>query len=97
MGISEDVFWKQTPKTIQIYFEAYKKTRQRQIQDMWTQGAYFRSAIISSIHLGKGNPPPYPKMPFTEESDNSLADDEEWLKLQREKAKLKFMTILNKK
>lgn len=93
MGIDENRFWELTPKTIQPYFKAYKKIRERQQQDIWLIGFRVREALISSFKFGKENPPPYPKMPFTENIEDELVKDEKWVEQQRAKAYAHFMAL----
>lgn len=91
------MFWKQTPKTIQIYFKAYNETRKTKIQDIWLQGKYFACAISSSLQFDKNKKPqPYPEMPYKEEIEQDLSQDENWLKLQRQRAWSNFNAILCK-
>lgn len=97
VGISDDTFWKLTPKTIQIYFKAYRERRKTQIQDLWLQGKYFAHAISSTLQFSNKQPPPYPEMPFKEDTEKELAQNEEWLKAQRAKAMNHFMTFLSRK
>lgn len=94
MGISEDRFWELTPKTIQPYFKAYRKVREQTIQDIWMIGLRVKEAIVSSLHFGKGNPPPYSKMPFTENIEEELAKDEKWVERERNKAYAHFMSLV---
>lgn len=97
MEIDEEIFWRLTPKTIQIYIKAYRKRREIAIQDLWLQGRYFAQAIASTIQLGKQKPPPYPDMPFNQNEDNEMEQNEDWLKEQRQKAFNHFVMILSKK
>ena len=96
IGIDDSVFWHLTPKTIQIYFKAYNKRRKIQVQDIWLQGNYFRSAIISSLQFSKQKPPEYPEMPYREELEQELVQDEEWVKKERQKAFNHFSMLLSK-
>lgn len=93
VGIDEDKFWELTPKTIQVYFRAYEKKRKIQLQDIWLQGKYFMCAIGSAFD--KKNK--YPEMPYKEEEEKELSNDNEWLERQRVRAMQSFMAILNKK
>lgn len=95
-GIDDNVFWHLTPKTIQVYFKAYNKRRQIAIQDLWLQGRYFACAIASTLQFGKQKPPEYPPMPYEEENEKELANDEEWVKAQRARAWQHFVTLLSK-
>lgn len=55
-------------------------------------------AVASSFQFDKNKKPPeYPKMPFKEEVDELLAQDEKWLKKEREKAYSHFKNILSRK
>lgn len=93
VGIDEKTFWELTPKTIQVYFKAYEKRRQMQIQDIWLQGQYFMCAVGAALDSKNK----YPEMPFKEENEQELAQDEKWLQEQRNRALQTFMAILNKK
>lgn len=83
VGIDDNVFWHLTPKTIQVYFKAYRERRKIAIQDIWLQGKYMACAIASTISFSKGKPPQYPEMPFKEEDEQELAKDPEWVEKQR--------------
>lgn len=96
VGIPENVFWGLTPKTIQVYFRAYKKKREIAIQDIWLQGSYVRQAIISSLSFSDKNPPDYPEMPFAENAEEELAQDEKWAEAQRARLYSYFSEILSK-
>lgn len=97
VGIEDSVFWHLTPKTIQIYFKAYNKRRQTQIQDLWLQGKYFSCAIASTLQFSKQKPPEYPEMPYQDEDNEQLAQNEDWVKAQRQIAYDHFVKILSKK
>lgn len=97
VGIDDNVFWHLTPKTIQIYFKAYNKRQQTQIQDLWLQGKYFACAIASTISFSKQRPPEYPEMPYQNEDNEQLAQNEDWVKAQRQRAYDNFVRILSKK
>lgn len=97
VGIEDSVFWHLTPKTIQIYFKAYNKRRQTQIQDLWLQGKYFGCAIASTLQFSKQKPPEYPEMPYQDEDNEQLAQNEDWVKAQRQIAYDHFVRILSKK
>lgn len=94
IGIDDSVFWHLTPKTIQVYFKAYKKRRQTEVQDLWLQGKYFACAIASTISFSKSRPPEYPEMPYQDEMEEELANDEEWLDKQRAMVWQHFTTLL---
>lgn len=70
IGLDENIFWKQTPKTILIYFEADKQKQLRRQQEMWLMGAYVKTALSTTIITAgladKSTPskmPKYPDMP----------------------------------
>ena len=47
------------------------------MQDMWSLGAYFRRALMSTpVIMGSGKTVDYPEMPFNEEDEQELAKDE---------------------
>lgn len=97
VGIDDSVFWHLTPKTIQVYFKAYRERRKVTMQDMWSLGAYFRRALMSTpVIMGSGKTVDYPEMPFKEEDEQELAKDENWLQAQRLKAFEHFKAILGK-
>lgn len=96
VGIDDGVFWHLTPKTIQVYFKAYRERRKVAIQDIWLQGKYMACAIASTLQFSKQKPPPYPDMPFKEEEEQELAKDNNWLQAQRLKAFEHFKAILSK-
>lgn len=97
VGIDDSVFWHLTPKTIQVYFKAYRERRKVAIQDIWLQGKYMACAIASTLQFSKQKPPPYPEMPFKDEMEEEMAKDEKWLQAERQRAFNHFYTILNKK
>ena len=97
VGIDDSVFWHLTPKTIQVYFKAYRERRKVEIQDIWLQGKYMACAIASTLQFSKQTPPPYPEMPFKEEDEQELTKDENWRQAQRLKACEQFKAILGKK
>lgn len=97
VGIEDGVFWHLTPKTIQIYFKAYRERRKVAIQDIWLQGKYMACAIASTLQFSKQKPPPYPEMPFKDEMEEEMAKDEKWLQAERQRAFNHFYAILNKK
>lgn len=96
VGVDDNVFWHLTPKTIQVYFKAYRERRKIAIQDIWLQGKYMACAIASTISFSKGKPPQYPEMPFKEEDEQELAKDEKWVQTERLRAYNHFMAILGK-
>lgn len=93
IGVPEQIFWGQDPKTLEVYFKAYEKRRQIDIQDQWRQGLYFANAIASTIYFGKGTPPKYPDMPFQEENESSITEEE----LQKERAKFYSALLMRAK
>ncbi len=98
MGIEDNVFWHLTPKTIQLYFKAYRERRKTALTDLWQQGQYFAMAIASTAppQFCKGTPPKYPEMPFKEEAEEELAHNKQWLERERFRAYQSFMAILGK-
>lgn len=84
VGIADNVFWHLTPKTIQVYFKAYEKRRQTEIQDLWLQGRYFACAIASTISFSKSRPPEYPEMPYQDEMEDELSKNENWVRMMRD-------------
>jgi hypothetical protein len=96
IGLDEDRFWKQTPKTIQIYFEADKIRQQRQVQEAWLVGAYVKQALSSTILVAgladkntASKLPKYPKCPYESEQEKVLTDE------QKEYEKLRLVQYLN--
>ena len=77
IGLSEEVFWKQTPKTLMLYFEADKQKQLRQQQNAWLIGAYVKSALSSTIIVAgladkntAGKLPKYPDAPKLDDYTN---------------------------
>ena len=95
IGVPESVFWEKTPKTIQVYFDAYSKRKEIEtnewLQRAWIMGAYVRKAISSSIFIaglynGKGSIPEYPKEPIklkTENNPDEMTEERKEIERQR--------------
>jgi hypothetical protein len=92
IGIPEEVFWKKTPKTLAIYFKAYRKQKEEEAkrwsQQMWEMGIYVKWAIATSVfpaglYDGKHKLPEYPKCPHTNVENNTSEMTEEQLKAER--------------
>ena len=97
IDIPTEVFWKLTPKTIQVYFRADEAKQKKRVQELWLAGAYVRAANISSFQFDeKRKPPEYPKMPYSEEVEEELVKDEKWLEMQRKRAYNHFASLLTK-
>lgn len=82
IGVPEEVFWKKTPKTLAVYFKAYRQRQEEEAkrwsQKAWEMGQYVRAAISTSIfpaglYDGKHKLPDYPKCPHIE-LENNLED-----------------------
>jgi hypothetical protein len=92
IGVSEDVFWKQTPKTLQLYVEAYNQRREaedkRMLQMLWKMGDYIRVAM-SSIVVPVGfidsinNLQKYPECPFNKDENNANEMSEQQIQNER--------------
>ena len=102
IGGSRADFWKLTPKTIQIDFEAYQERQKREAQDRWEIGAYVKMALNTSIlvaTLADKNTarqiPSFPEKPFTEEIKAQLEGNmtEEQIKAERLRAYCFFKTL----
>lgn len=95
IGVPESVFWEKTPKTIQVYFDAYSKRKEMDmdewLQKAWVMGAYVRKAISSSIFVaglynGKSSVPDYPKEPIRLKNENNadeMTDERKEIEKQR--------------
>ena len=81
--MNENIFWKQTPKTIQIYFEADKIRQQQRVQEAWLIGLFVKQALSSTILVAgladKSTPnhiPKYPKCPYEPETERELTEEQ---------------------
>ena len=92
IGVSEDVFWKQTPKTLQLYVKAYNQRREaedkRMLQMLWKMGDYMRvamSSIVVPIGLvdNINNLQKYPECPFAKDENNSNEMSEQQIQNER--------------
>ena len=97
IGVSEDVFWKQTPKTIQIYFEAEEERQKRKIQEMWLLGGYFKQALSSTILVAgladkdtHNKIPKYPQCPYQDENERELTEE------QKQYERMRLVQYLNR-
>lgn len=95
--MAEDIFWKQTPKTIQIYFEADKIKQQKRAQELWLLGAYFKQALSSTILVAgladKGTAnrmPKYPKCPYEDKEEMVLTEE------QKQYERMRLVQYLNR-
>lgn len=64
---------------------------------LWLQGAYIRMALASTpviMGMSKGSLPKYPKMPYAEDTEEKLSQNEEWLQKERQKAFDGFVRLL---
>jgi hypothetical protein len=91
IGLSEDIFWKQTPKTILIYFEAEEERRKMRMQEIWSVGAIVKSALSSTIlaaTLADKNTashlPKFPECPYKEDRNIELTEEQ----IEYERARL---------
>lgn len=100
IGVPEDVFWKKTPKTLQVYFKAYRKRKEEEAkrwsQKMWEMGQYVRMAIantvvVAGLYNGKHMSDNYPKCPYIEIENNPGEHSEQWV----ENEKLRLRCFLN--
>lgn len=92
----EDIFWKQTPKTILIYFEADKERQKQKAQEAWLLGIYFKQALQSTILIAgladKNTPskmPKYPKCPYADNTERVYTEEE------KEYERLRLVQYLN--
>lgn len=92
IGMPEEVFWKKTPKTLEIYFKAYAKKQEREqkrwSQQMWEMGIYVKWAIQTSVfpaglYDGKHKLPDYPKCPYLEDENKPDGHDKQWVENER--------------
>lgn len=95
--MDEDKFWKQTPKTIQIYFEADQLKQQRQVQHAWLVGAFVKQALSSTILVAgladkntANKLPKYPKCPYEDEYERVLTDE------QKQYERMRLVQYLNR-
>lgn len=102
IGISEDVFWKQSPKSIKLYFKAYQMAKEREWketeQKAWLMGVYVKQAIATSVFAaglydGKHKLPDYPQCPHTNFENNSNEMSEKELEAQRLRAYAYFKSF----
>lgn len=104
IGGNRAEFWKLTPKTIQIDFEAYRERQKRAAQDRWEVGAYVKAALNTSIlvaTLADNSTPSkmskFPDRPFADEMpDNDEQMSEERLQAERLRTYM-FLKNLGKK
>lgn len=95
--MDEDKFWKQTPKTIQIYFEADQLKQQRQVQHAWLVGAFVKQALSSTILVAgladkntANKLPKYPKCPYEDEYQRVLTEE------QKQYERMRLVQYLNR-
>ena len=101
IGISEDVFWKLNPNTIEIYFEAFEIQEKRRIQNHYIAAYYIKSALESSV-LFTVQPskkedfkkiPKFIDMPFKDElKPKKLTEEEKDAEIKR--AELYFKNLV---
>ena len=96
IGLNEDIFWKQTPKTILIYFEADKERQKQKAQEAWLFGAYFKQALQSTILVAgladqstAHKLPKYPKCPYQDEIERVYTEEE------KEYERMRLVNYLN--
>ena len=101
IGGSRNEFWSLTPKDLQIDFEAYNQRVKDQQQLAWLQGVYVKKAIESSVLIcGLATKEvirqmqPYPEMPFKEEVEQQL--EEQNPQLTKEKKEIARKAIFNR-
>jgi hypothetical protein len=97
IGISEEVFWKQTPKTILIYFEAEEERNKKRMQEIWMIGAYMKRALSSTIlvsTLADKNTaqkmPKFPDCPYQEKTEINLTEE------QKQYERMRLVQYLNR-
>ena len=68
----------------------------------WLQGAYFRQALQSSVVICGladrqviNKMPKYPDIPYKDEVEQSKSQNEEWVKMQRQRAFAHFANMLS--
>ena len=68
----------------------------------WLQGAYFKQALQSSVMICGladrqviNKMPKYPDIPYKDEIEKSRAKNEEWVKMQRQRAFAHFANMLS--
>lgn len=84
IGGDYNTFWRLTPKTIEVFFKAYKTKAKEQVKMAWLQGKYFQQALASTILVSTladkklaHKMPEYPEMPYqTEEMKRELSEQE---------------------
>ena len=96
IGLDENIFWKQTPKTIKIYFEANKIREQKKVQEMWLSGLYFKQALSSTILVAgladkntSQRMPKYPQCPYNEVKEVQLTEE------QKQYERMRLVQYLN--
>lgn len=95
IGITEEVFWKQTPRTLAIYFEAYNLKQEREVkrwsQQAWEIGLRVKQALNTSVLVaglwdGKHRPDEYPDCPHIKIENNSNEMTEQQVENERLRA-----------
>ena len=88
IGLDEDRFWKQTPKTILVYFDAARIREQKRAQELWTIGAYVKQALCSTILVASladknthNQMPKFPPCPYKDKDEKRELTEEEIEKL----------------
>lgn len=100
IGVSEDMFWSKTPKTIEPYFKAYEMKQKRQETEndvmAWKIGVYICNAIRSNIFVTgladkdtQKQLPKYPEKPYSIVEQEPKVELTEKQKLLIEKFKKK--------
>ena len=101
IGISLSEFEHLNPRKLELYFDAYKERKERELSEQNSlfhlQGQYFMEAIMSTVGnalSGKsGKKYKYPEKPYPLKNNRSEVLTEEELKLQREQFVAMFETM----
>ena len=96
IGMTFEQFWDGDPDTVIAYRKAEEITRERKSHEMWLQGGYVYSAILSAspiLHaFAKRGTKPLPYMnehiPVTKTAADAKAEREAKMKIERMKANM---------
>lgn len=96
IGVPESVFWKKTPRTLQVYFKAQNKKDERAVQMMWKMGDYIRTVLQTTpviLGFANGKLPDYPDCPNFEVENNPKELNEQWVQNERLRAYAFFKSL----
>ena len=102
--MSADEYWYQDPSLIYVYQEAFALKQKYDVQMAWTQGAYFKSALASTLVWATlpektsdlKKMPKYEENPYDRLQNKSEPDEEKQRLMDAARARLSELGLLGK-